>query len=405
MWWALLMAFGLGAGAGIVAYLSLQPPIHRVVGLAGMLLTGATGAAVAVLAEAYSSPGVTIVAILAAFGSVVGGYWLATALLPSLATRPRVTPLSTAEKRHARTAVVCVACVEPERYALRTTLLDVAGLQQAAGTHVPDAALPFLLASERARYGSVGGSGGRAAVARLLERLTAMLPADAFTPPVMSWCTGDPLPDEAVAEAVRDGAGRVVVLPLAVAPSVQLVQTLDRLGDLQTERAGVTLMEAPYLDDLAPLDERLADAVAERLSEDERGGAGVLLVGGGQPPEWDRAYPDGPDEETGFMQRVRLALGERGFDVERVRLAWAEWRQPDVTDGVRHLGALGCSPILVVPACEPFPTLASVLDVDRSIELARVEAGVGVERMPHWGDDEAVVGMIADSLRAAVAEA
>lgn len=401
-WWGVLLLCGVGAGVCLVAYLVADPPLHRLYALAGGLLVAFAGVAVAFLATFQGSGGVAAIAAAAVVAALVGGYWLAASYLPSLAPSSIAAPLERVTTSEPRTAILAVVCAEATRYHLPSTLREIAALQQAAETEVPAGALPFLLASERARYGTAGGSDARPSVRRLLDAVCERLP-ETVLPPVASWCAGEPTPEQALAHLVEAGSTRVVVLPLAVAPSVPMLQTLDRLSEMRTAAAGVQLVDMPYLDDLAPLDEHIADLVADVVGESDRSDIGAVLVGSGQPPEWDRAYPEGPDEETAFMQRVRLAMSERGFDAERIRLAWAEWREPDVADGVRHLAALGCPRVVVVPACEPFPTLSTALDIPHAIELARVDSDVRVELLPAWADED-LAGMIASAIERTIAE-
>jgi len=403
VWWAMLLGFGLAAGLSLVGFLIAERPLSRLFGVVGLALAVGLGVTIPEAVRAQPNGLMLLIATVGALAAVIGGYWLGASLLTSVAPIPAVATLESTEAEDARVGLVAVACVEPERYRLRATLREATSLQQAADAHIPEFALPFLLGSERARYRSVGGSKARAQLRHLLDAVHERLPGERFLPPLAAWCVGEPYPDQAVAKLVEAGVRRIVVFPVSVAPSARMRQALDRLTELHPSAEGVGLIDVPYLADLAPLDEHLADGIAALVPESARANAGVALVGTGQPHEWDRVYPEGPDEETAFMQRVRLALGERGFDQERVRLVWAEWRQPDVTDGVRHLAALGCSRVVVAPACEPFATLSVKLDVAQAIRLARLDDATEVETLPSWGDDAELAAMIAESLERAVA--
>jgi protoheme ferro-lyase len=62
-----------------------------------------------------------------------------------------------------------------------------------------------------------------------------------------------------------------------------------------------------------------------------------------------------------------------------------DWDEPGVTEVVRHLAALGCVRIRIVPATMPFDTVSTLLDMRDSADQAAVEADVSVEVLPAWG--------------------
>ncbi|TLM97710.1 MAG: ferrochelatase, partial [Actinobacteria bacterium] len=106
-----------------------------------------------------------------------------------------------------------------------------------------------------------------------------------------------------------------------------------------------------------------------------------------------------------FLSRVRALLVERGIPDRNVRVAWAEWRDPDVTSSVRHLAALGCRRVIVVPAVSPLDTLGTRLDLEISVRQARVSEGVTVVTLPAWKDDPAVIEELRAQVQRAIAEA
>ena len=128
---------------------------------------------------------------------------------------------------------------------------------------------------------------------------------------------------------------------------------------------------------------------------------GVVLVGHGQPEERAKAYPSFDEEETVFLNRLRMLLIEKGIAESNVRIAWAEWGDPDVTSTVRHLAALGCQRILVVPAVYPLDAVTTKLDLEIAVRQARVAEGTVATTLPTWRDDDAVI----EELRARVVAA
>jgi protoheme ferro-lyase len=127
----------------------------------------------------------------------------------------------------------------------------------------------------------------------------------------------------------------------------------------------------------------------------------VVLVGQAQPAERSRVAGAFDQQESRFLNQVRLLLIERGVPEDRVHLAWADWRSPEVSGSVRHLSALGCRTVVVVPACFPLDSVTTMLDVPLSVRQARVDEDVKVLTLHAWHDDPGLV----EALRATVISA
>src|SRR5664279_2599182 len=76
---------------------------------------------------------------------------------------------------------------------------------------------------------------------------------------------------------------------------------------------------------------------------------------------------------------------------QSVRIAWADWRAPEVTGTVRHLAALGCRRIIVSPTCFPLDSITTLLDLQLAVRQARVDETVSIVTLPAWHDDPALV--------------
>jgi len=137
--------------------------------------------------------------------------------------------------------------------------------------------------------------------------------------------------------------------------------------------------------------ERIATLVSTRIMAlvADPAASGVVLVGQGQPDDRARDRREFDEQETSFLNHVRMLLLERGVPEQSVRLAWADWRTPEVTGTVRHLAALGCRRIVVSPACFPLDSIATLLDLQLSVRQARVDETVSIVTLPAWHDDPA----------------
>jgi protoheme ferro-lyase len=195
----------------------------------------------------------------------------------------------------------------------------------------------------------------------------------------------------------------IVVAQLSVAETMAMCRAKRRVDAGRPHARGIRIAYTGPLWGASALTERVARRIVESLGETEPSSTGVALLGHGQPTEMESVHPGLTEHETLFSQRVRAALVERGFDGGRVRLGWMEWQDPGAVEVVRHLAALGCSRIVVVPAVMPVDTLSTMLDVHDAIVNSRVDV-TDVDLLPAWGDDPVVAEVLAEAVRDATSE-
>ncbi len=387
--WILLSAGALVAGIAVVGILVAPRSMEPVAGVAGAIGTLSAIYGFVRLPEAYGERiDILLYAsafVLAAFG---GGYSLASSLLDQLVRDRKPTTLPDfLPPAIDRPAVILVACIEPERYEPTVTAEVFESLAAEDLLEPSLGSMPFLFLAQKARYRAVGGKSPsfeelRAVSDGLQEALTGSVVE-------VATCSGTHALDEIVTRAVGRGHRMIVVAELTVAESLHLSAAkravdASRITDLGvTVRYTLPLWDSPNLSSM--LTERIL-GVAGPLDA-----AGVVLVGHGQPEERAHRNPVMDEQEAALLNRVRQNLTESGVDEQHVRLAWSEWRDPDVTSAVRHLAALGCRRIVISPACFPLDTIATRLELELGVRQARVDADVSVVSLPAWTGDDAVI--------------
>ena len=379
--------FGVSLVAMLVARRTLEPAF-AVVALAGF-----AGAAWAFgeLSIAYDSFDIMLWGLGFAVATFAGGYALASTLLASLALHP--SPLEPPVELPVDTgmaALVVVGDVDPEEYDERSTATDLDRLSDEGLLEVSIAILPFLFFAQKARYRAIGGS---SPATRQLRSIADHVGAALISSPIDRVEAGR-------LDAPHDLAGQVLSLALAgyrticvveamVASPLELDEAKRRVDTLRLSDLGVRVS---YADALWSA-ERVATLVASRIMAvaDELSRTGVVLVGLGQPEERARVIRSFDEHETAFLNRVRMLLLERGLSETFVRLAWADWHTPDVTGAVRHLAALGCERLVVMPACFPVDTVETLLDLPLSVRQARVDDSVSIITLSAWSEDPGLV--------------
>jgi sirohydrochlorin ferrochelatase len=210
--------------------------------------------------------------------------------------------------------------------------------------------------------------------------------------------------DDVVAAAAAEGYRRIAVVPFGIADSMYLDRAKRSVDDLGLAAVGVRIAYSAPLWSRSGVARSVADRVLSSIAPPDRSATGVVLVGHGQPWQWDRDYPAGSEHETYFAQRVRSLLVEEGFGPELVRIGWLDWQDPGVSEAVRHLVAFGCRRVLVVPAAMPVETLGTLIDLRGAAEEAVAGTHVRLDVLPAWGDHPGVVAAVADAAVAAIQE-
>jgi len=263
---------------------------------------------------------------------------------------------------------------------------------------------PFLYAAQKARYRAAGGQSPSHHQARsTVVRLEQTLDREAYGWIDLVTCQTKDRLDVAVARTVSRGFRRIVVAAISVAESFEIDRSKTVVDALRPEQHGINITYG------SPLwsSDTVVNMVAQRIwtsAENEPAGTGVALLMHGQPNVHQQTHAHVDVQENAFCNRVRMMLVEKGVPEPNIHLCWMDWRAPDVTETVRHLAALGCERILVVPACYPFDSMTTMLDLPIAVRQARVADHVYVTTLAAWGEDPCVAEALAEIVTEAAQE-
>lgn len=393
--WIPLIAGAVLFGAALVGILVVRRSLEPVFGVAALAAFACAAWAFGELSIVYDRFDVLLWALAFGVAAFAGGYALASTLLASIAARPRrLVPPTSLPADPGAAALIVLGEVDPDAYDERSTAADLDRLTEEGLLTVSIAILPFLFFAQKARYRAVGGTSP--AVGQLVgvaERVAGMLHGSAFDAVEPAWLGGEKDLASRVLHLAERGYRSIVVAQVMIAGSLELDDAKRRVDTLRLDDLDVAVS---YTDSLWSA-ERVAALVAMRVMAvvDDPADTGVVLVGLGQPEERSRECRTFDENETAFLNRVRLMLIDRGISDANVRLAWADWHGPDVTSTVRHVAALGCRRLVVAPACFPLDTVETLLDLPLSVRQARADEGVSIVTLPAWHDDP----LLAEELR------
>jgi protoheme ferro-lyase len=402
--WIALVVGAIGTGASFVGILVATRSMESLYAAIGLLCFVLCAWGFGAVTVAYDRLDAIVYAFIFGIAGIGGGYALVSTLLSSLArSRGRSVVLSPDAVPDGRTnsAVLVLGDVEPPTYSPAATAAALEDLAEEGLLKASIGVLPFLFMAQKTRYRAAGGlSPAARQLEGVTERVQSVLSGVLKPGKVESaWCEGERSLAARAIEAVAQGFRTIVVAETVIAESLEVdaaKRAVDalRLGDL-----GVSVN---YVGPLWRSD-RIAGAVTNRAMAvvGDPSAAGVVLVGQGQPDSRSRDRREFDEQETAFLNHIRMLLLERGLGEQSVRIAWADWRAPEVTGTVRHLAALGCRRIIVSPTCFPLDSITTLLDLQLAVRQARVDETVSIVTLPAWHDDPALV----EELRAAISMA
>lgn len=399
--WSVLLVAGVAAGAAACATLIVP---FRALWIAVTTATASTFALASATALVWRLAGRvdTMVASGAiGVGAVLGGFALAAAVWPELARRaePGRPAIDAAAPADDRVRVIVLSDAEPERYSPRWVAAMMRELQESDIPVPPEAVRTIFYAQERGRYARLGMSPSRVVARAVAERLSPLLSeAGLEDEATAAFCTGGPSLAEAIAAGFADGGRRFVVALLAASDSRRIDIARREVDALELWRHGVEVAYTTPLWSSAAIAEAVAARILDAFNGAPREEDGVVLVSEGQPWQWDQTHPAASEHATFLSQRIRAELVRAGMSGDRVRTAWLEWDEPDVTEVVRHLAALGSRRILVVPATMPFDGIDTLIDLRSAADQASENDGVNVAVAPAWGDDPVVAQALAERI-------
>lgn len=401
LWWIVAVISSLIGGIALVGVLvsrRVWEPLAAFV----VVASGVVAAyAVATLGRTYERMDAVFYAFAFELATLGGGYALASTLLHKLVRplrTPSVSPMP--DRADAAIAVIVACCTEPPSYDPRATAGMLQSLTDEGLLDLSIGGLPLLFFAHKARYRGLNDrSPSRDELITIADKLGSQLAEQRMS---VSWatCSGEVRLAERVAAEARMGRQRIVVAELAVATSIHMEAAWDEVASL--DLAGVDVVQTDRVVDSDAIPQAIIERVLSSTAEAATGGA--VLVGHGQPEERARSRPSFEEDETMFLSRLRVLLIEAGFKEDHVRIAWAEWAEPGVTTQVRHLAALGCDKIAVVPAVFPLDTLSTRIDLHVAAEQAHLDRSIAVHVLPAWGPDPVVIGELERVVRMAAEE-
>jgi protoheme ferro-lyase len=398
--WLLPLVLSFAFGLLYVQFLTIHPLKMSRYLLAATLAFVAAVASLAVGFRGWEF----LLAVPPALASALAGYLLMAHQVLSRED-PRPIPKLTRSQGDpglGHTAVIYFTHGEPETYDPIGWINQFNEFDEQGIPFVPLVARPYFLHRLRKGYLRVGKSDHRKTHQQMLKSLEQAFRAagDETTRFYLSFLDDNPRPDAAVIQALNDGASRIIVSEVFLTISNHTAEGEELIEELGVEAYGVPIEYTGPLYDSERLQSMFVHRANQHLGETDKSKVGILLVGHGQPEEWDVEWATETEQEIGFRQDVLERFEADGYRKENLSLAWMEFKKPKPAIKVEEFLKNGVEKVLFFSAAISADAMHSQYDVPALVSKARVPAGFPLINLGAWNDDPIVIQAIKEKIEA-----
>jgi len=400
--WIVLGLFSILLGVSYVRYLTVHP---LRMGLYAFFSTLFLIIVIVLTATQLQGWGIAVASGIS-FASFMGGYiWMTKRVLAR--KDPRPIPALTRQKDDpglGHTAVIYFTHGEPETYDPIGWINQFNEFDEQKIPFVPLVARPFFIYSLRRSYLSVGRSEHRRTHLRMVKALEKEFRTmgDNTTRFYISFLDDNPRPDAAFIQALNDGASRIVVAEVFVSDSNHTLEGKHLIQEVGADDLGVPVIYTGPMYDSETMYSMFVERLRANMNGMDKSKVGVLLVGHGQPDEWDREFATETEHELLFRNRVLDRLEQAGFLRQNISLAWMEFKEPKPAPKIEEFARNGVEKIYYFSAAISADALHSQWDVPHLISKARNSKKIPTINLGAWNDDPIVIQAIMEKVQAAM---
>jgi len=214
----------------------------------------------------------------------------------------------------------------------------------------------------------------------------------------LSFLEDEPRPDAVVIRALNEGASRIIVSEVFLTISNHTAEGEELVRRVDFDDYGVSIAFTGPLWNSKILQSMFIERVNKHLENTDKKKVGVLLVGHGQPKEWDMEWPTETEQEIKFRKDVLELFVKDGYDRKNLDLAWMEFREPCTSEAVQKLVQNGVEKIFYFSAAISADSIHSMCDLPELISKCGIPDYVEVTNLGAWNDDPLVIEAIKEKI-------
>jgi protoheme ferro-lyase len=391
-------------GVAYVRFLTVHPLRMGLYMFSSTLLLAAIGV---LIASQFTGWQILLAVGIAIIGFVAGFGWMTKRLLAR--DDPRPVPELNRQKGDrglGHTAVVYFTHGEPETYDPIGWINQFNEFDEQKIPFVPLLVRPFFIYNLRKSYLRVGRSEHRRTHNRMIKAVEREFreAGDLTTRFYLSFLDDNPRPDAAVIQALNDGASCLVIAEIFVSDSNHTLEGKHLIGKVRMEEFGIPVAYTGPMYDSETMHSLFVERVKAHMNGIDKSRVGILLVGHGQPDEWDREFATETEHELLFRNKTLDRFEQAGFDRRNLSLAWMEFKEPKPAPKIEEFIANGVEEIYYFSAAISADALHSQYDVPLLISKARNLHNIPIVNLGAWNDDPIAIQAIKEKVQAAMAK-
>lgn len=299
------------------------------------------------------------------------------------------------------TAVVYFTHGEPQTYNPIGWINQFNEFDEQEIDFIPMIARPFFFNGLRNSYLEVGTSDHRRMHFQMIEKLEQAYRAegDTTTKFYLSFLDDDPRPDAAAIQALNEGASKIIVSEVFLTISNHTAEGEHQIEELNIEETfGIPVEFTGPLFDSQTLKTMFVERANSNIGDTDKSKVGILLVGHGQPDEWDLQWPTETAQEIGFRNDVLELLAADGYRQENLSLAWMSFKEPKPAEVVEQFLENGIEKLFFFSAAISADAIHSQYDIPELVHEAEYPDNFPVINLGAWNDDPIVIMAIKEKI-------
>ena len=397
-WLIVVILAGL-LGVLFVQYLSVHPLQMSIYLFAACVVLFAL---IVVLVKGFQRTSLIIAIVLSVGVFLLGHYGMTKVILAR--DDPRPVPELTRKPGDpglGHTAVVYFTHGEPQTYNPIGWINQFNEFDEQGIPFIPMLARPFFFNALRNAYLEVGTSDHRKVHHQMIASLEQAYRAegDTTTKFYLSFLDDNPRPDAAAIQALNEGASKIIVSEVFLTISNHTAEGEHQIKALNIEETfGIPVEYTGPLYDSQTLKRMFVERANANIGDTDKSKVGILLVGHGQPDEWDVEWSTETEQELGFRQDVLAMLSADGYQSENLSLAWMEFKEPKPAVKVEEFLQNGIEKLLFFSAAISADAIHSQYDIPALVYEADYPDDFPIVNLGAWNDDPIVIQAIKEKI-------
>jgi protoheme ferro-lyase len=397
--WVLLIVVGALLGWLVVEYMTVHP---LQMNLFLFLSTLTAVVLVIIIARFFTSKWTVPLAIFLSLIAITSSYLISTRIFLAEGDDQELPELTRAkgDPGDGHTAIVYFTHGEPETYNPIGWINQFNEFDRQDIPFVPLIARPIFIHQLRSAYLKVGSSHHRQMHLQMLTSLEEAyrLEGDTSTKFYISFLDDDPRPDAAVIQALNEGASHIIISEVFLTISNHTAEGEELVKEINVEEYGAILTFTGPLYDSDTLRSMFVQRAADHIGDTPTDKVGVLLVGHGQPDEWDVEWPTETEQEISFRMDVLNDFELAGYPSQNLSLAWMEFKEPKPASKVEEFIANGVEKVVFFAAAISADSIHSQYDIPELVHEADTPEGFPLINLGAWNDDPLVIQAIKEKI-------